>query len=83
MVDVGAPFISYRETPEAIDPCEGAFDHPTMPAELFLTVDGLAGNTWENAELAASFAATGVIISLVGMALVGRRCGRPGFPPTD
>jgi hypothetical protein len=71
MVDVRVPFISYGETPEAIEPCEGAFDHPAMPTELFLTVDAPAGNSREDAALAASFAATGVIISLVSMALVG------------
>jgi hypothetical protein len=71
VVDVGAPLIPYGETPEAIEPCEGAFDNPAMPPELFLALDALAGNTREDAALAASFAATGVIISLVGMALVG------------
>ena len=71
MVDVSAPLISYGETSEAIEPCEGPFDHPAMPAELFLTVDALAGYARENAALAASFAAAGVVISLVGMALVG------------
>ncbi len=70
-MDVGAPLISYGETPEAIEPCEGAFDNPAMPPELFLALDALAGNTGEDAALAASFAATRVIISFVGMALVG------------
>ena len=70
-MDVGAPLIPYGETPEAIEPCEGAFDNPAMPPELFLALDALAGNTRENAALAASFAATGVVISLVSVALVG------------
>jgi len=71
MVDVGAALISYGETPEAIEPGEGSFYDPTMPAELFLALDALAGNTREDPALAASFAATGVIISFIGMALVG------------
>ncbi len=71
MVDVGAPLISYGETPEAIEPGEGAFDNPAMSPELFLALDALAGNTQADAALTASFAATGVIISFVGMALVG------------
>jgi hypothetical protein len=71
MVDVGAPFISYGQTPEAIEPCEGALDHPAMPTEFFRTIDALAGNTWEDAAFATSFAATRVIVSLVSMALLG------------
>jgi len=71
MVDIGAPLISYGETPEAIEPCEGAFDNPSMPTELFLALDALACNARDDCALAASFAATGVIISLVGMALAG------------
>jgi hypothetical protein len=54
-----------------------------MPPELFLALDALAGNTREDAALAASFAATGVIISLVGMALVGPSLRAAGFPPAD
>ncbi len=46
-----------------------------MPPELFLTLDALAGNPREDAALAARFAATGVIVSLVGMALVGPSLG--------
>ena len=65
MVDVGAPLIAYGETPEAIEPCESAFDNPSMPTELFLAVDALARNTREDAALAASFAATGVITPVV------------------
>jgi hypothetical protein len=71
MVDVGAALISYGETPEAIEPCEGAFDYPSMPPELFLALDALARNTREDAALATSVAAPGVIISFVGVALVG------------
>ncbi len=70
-MDVRAPLISYGETPEAVEPCEGAFDYPSMPTELVLALDSLARNTREDAALAASFAATRVIASLVGMALVG------------
>ncbi len=71
MVDVGTALISYGQTPEAIEPREGAFDYPSMPQDLFLALDGLARNTREDAVLAASVATSGVIISLVGMALVG------------
>ncbi len=70
-MDVGTALISYGQTPEAIEPGKGAFDNPAMPPELFLALDALAGNTREDAALAASVATSRVIISLVGMALVG------------
>ncbi len=71
MVDVGTALISCGQTPEAIEPCEGAFDNPSMTTEFFFALDALARNTRKDAPLAAGVAATGVIISFVGMALVG------------
>ena len=79
MVDVGGALISYGETPEAIEPYEVAFDNPAMPPELFLALEALAGNMREDAALAASFAAMGVIIFLVGVALVGPSLRAPGL----
>jgi hypothetical protein len=70
MVDVGSALIAYGETPEAIEPCEGAFDDPSIPTELFLALDALARNTREHAAFAVSVAVTGVIICSVGTALV-------------
>lgn len=37
MVDIGPPLISYGQAPEPIEPREGAFDDPSMPAKLFFT----------------------------------------------
>jgi len=71
MVDIGSPLISYGQAPEAIEPREGAFYHPSMAAELFLAFDALAGDARQNTALAAGFATTRVIISLIGMALAG------------
>ena len=70
-MDIGKALISYGQAPVAIEPGDGGFYHPSLPASLSLAVDAFAGDARRNTTMAAGFAASRVIISLVGMVRAG------------
>jgi hypothetical protein len=45
-MDVCAALVAYGEASEAVEPCEAAFHHPAMFAELSGAFNAAAGNAW-------------------------------------
>ena len=70
-MDIGAPFIANRQPPIAVEPGQGALDHPAMPTESFAGVDALAGDAHPDVAAAQGLAAARIVIPLVGMQLGG------------
>ena len=68
-MDIGAPFIANRQPTIAVEPGQGALDHPAVTTESFAGVDALAGDADPNVATAQGVAAAGVVIPFVGMQL--------------
>ena len=64
-------FIADSEPPELVEPCEAAFNHPTMAAELLAGLDAAPGDAWLDAAAQAGASAAPVIVGFVGVQLVG------------
>lgn len=43
-MDVGSPLVAHRETTEAVEPGQRAFDDPAMASELSTRLDTTAGS---------------------------------------
>ena len=71
MMDVEPPFVASGEATEAGYPSEGAFDHPAMTAEFLARRDAAPSDAGLDLALAASPATTPMVMSFVGMQLVG------------
>lgn len=70
-VDVGAPFVADGEATELSEPGEGALDDPSMPSETLRAFDAAPRNARDDAALSEVTPAPRVVVSLVGMQLVG------------
>ena len=64
-------FIADREPPELVEPCEAAFDHPSMATELLAGLDAAPGDAWLDTATQAGAPATPVIVGFVSVQLVG------------
>ena len=43
-MDVGAPLVAHGQAAEAVEPGQGALDHPAVAAQPLAGVDALAGD---------------------------------------
>ena len=76
-MDILAPFIPDRQPPIAIEPCQGALDHPAIPAQPLAGVAAFAGDPVGDAALPQGLMTAGNVVRLVGMEL-----GRPEAWPS-
>jgi hypothetical protein len=52
VMDVVAALIADGEAPEAMEPRDGRFDHPAIPAEFLAAVDAASGEAGDDAQIA-------------------------------
>ena len=81
-VDIDASLVADGETPEAIEPGEGAFDDPAIAAETLAGLDAAPGDARRDASLPAGAAAAAMIIGLVRVQL-SRPAPRPAALAAD
>src|SRR3712207_5114384 len=74
-MDVGATFIADGEPPEAVEPGQRALHDPAVASQLLAAVDALAGDAHLDVAPATGAPLRRIIISLVGMQLVGPSTG--------
>jgi hypothetical protein len=72
---VGPSFIADSEPPELVEPCEAAFDHPSMAAEILAGLYATPGDAWFDAPAQAGASAAQVIVGFAGVQLVGPAFG--------
>jgi hypothetical protein len=71
LVNIGAAFVTDRQPPIAVEPGQGALDHPAVATEPFAGVDTLAGDADADVAATQRLATAWVVIPLVGMQLGG------------
>ena len=71
LVDVGAAFVAHAQTPKAVEPGKGAFDHPAMTTEVSRTVLPAPGDAREDAARPQGCPAAGIVVAFVGVELLG------------
>src|SRR5215203_3167896 len=69
LMDVETTFVPNRQTPVAIEPRQGALDHPAVPTQARAGVDAFARNPDLNVAAVQEPPATGEVVGLVGMEL--------------
>ena len=70
MMDIASALVARDEPAQAVDPGEGAFDHPSMAAQLLTGLDAAPGDAGHDPATAASLSAAPMIVGLVGVELV-------------
>jgi hypothetical protein len=78
-VDVATAFVAYGQSSEAIEPGEGALDHPAMFAELFFTVDAPTGNAWQDTAPPAGIPTARIIVAFIRVTFLGPPLRTAGF----
>jgi hypothetical protein len=69
LMDIEATFVPNRQPPVAIEPRQGALDHPAVPTQARAGVDAFAGDAHLDMSTVQEPPATGEIVGLVGMEL--------------
>ena len=64
-MNVDASFVADGETPNAIEPCECAFDDPAIAAETFAGLDATPGDARRDASPPAGAATATMILESV------------------
>ncbi len=80
-MDVGTPLVADRQATEAVEPGERAFHDPAVPAQPFAGFHATSGDPRPDGAGATLFAATPVIIGLVGVELLGPPARSPSPVP--
>src|SRR5579875_2485221 len=75
MMDVGAALVADGQAAEAVEPGQRALDDPAVPAEPVRALDTPPSNARFDVTPAAGPAAGRIIISLVGVQLIGSAAG--------
>lgn len=70
-MDVGTPLVAYLEPPKAVEPAQGALDHPAESPQLVLRLDAAAGDAWDDPAPAEGLSKVLVVVSLVGVEFLG------------
>ena len=70
-MDIGTSLVAHRETTEAIEPGQRAFDHPAMAAQALTRLNATSRDARDNAALAAGQATACIVVALVGMQFGG------------
>ncbi len=81
MMDVGAALVADGQAAEAVEPGQRALDDPAVPAEPVPALDTPPSNARFDVTPAAGPAAGRIIISLVGVQLIGSAAGSSGGTP--
>ena len=75
-IEVGVSFVADDETPELVDPGEGALDDPAVSSEALTALDAAAGDAWHDPTGAeVPTAAFEVVALVVGVELGGTFAG--------
>src|SRR5690349_1227124 len=70
-MDVGAALVADGEPAEAVQPGQGALDHPPVPAQSFAGFDAFTGNPAFDAAPSEVSAAVTRIVSFIGVEFFG------------
>ena len=70
-MEIGPTLIANGEAAKAIEPRQGALDHPAMPSQPFPRLDPPAGDARRNAALAAGDATARIVVAFVSMQFGG------------
>jgi hypothetical protein len=74
-MDVGAALVADGESPEAVDPCEGAFNDPAVPPKALGRFDATTSDAWNDAPCATRCPGFARVECLVAVQLVGSEAG--------
>jgi hypothetical protein len=69
LVDVGPSFVAHGQAPHAVEPGQGALDHPAVAAQPLARIDPFAGDADADVALRQRAAAAGDVVRLVGVQL--------------
>ena len=69
-MNVEPAFVSDRQPPKLIEPCEGSLDDPAVTAKLLAGIDTSSGDAWPDLAAVTCVAAAAMVIRLVGVQLV-------------
>jgi hypothetical protein len=81
-VDIASALVARDEPTKAVDPGEGAFDHPPVSAQFLTGLDAPSCDARSDPATVASLSASSMVVGLVGVQLVWSPA-RPATLPGD
>jgi len=76
-MDVSSTLVSDAQPPEAMQPAQRSFDHPTPTAQMFRALDAPPGDPWLDALGTQPLPVGSVVVALIGVQLGGTLARSP------